>query len=552
MRIEALDPAAGHLADAWFNTRVMRRILARPPVWTLALFLLLSVVHTWPLASAPARLSRNDNADTILNEWIVAWVVHEAATDPRHLFDANIFFPERNTLAYSESLIVPAAMGAPALWLGASPVLVYNLLILSGLTLTGWAGCFLVWRWTGDLAAGIVSGVMLAFNAHTLTRLPQLQALHLEFLPPALLAFDALLTRPRLRHAALLALWFALQGLSSFYAMIFTTTALLIGGLARPDSWWGARARRLLPWVGLAATLALIVIVPLLLPYRRLGQVRSLEEVATYSATWRDYLTTPARVHYDLWSSRVWGGSALFPGVTALVLAAVAIASGVPVRDPRARMAVAFGAAGVALSFGPSMPGYALLYHLLPPLQGIRNVARFGYLAIVACAILSGFAVAMIRARWRGARWMPAFVALVLVCANLDAFSAPIEYVDAPRVSRLYARLRHTDAIVAELPFFSPDRVFHNAPYMLNSTAHWRPMLNGYSGLVPESYARGVARSRAFSRRRGDGRAARRRRHACIRPRSGAARLDRRCHGGCRAGRGGSAAAGPRRRHVLV
>ena len=468
----------------------MHRFFARSRLWTLALFAVLSVAHTWPLATAPGRLSRNDNADTELNEWIVAWVAHQAVTDPRHLFDANIFFPERNTLAYSESLLVPAAMGAPALWLGASPVLAYNLLILAGLTLSGWAACLLVWRWTGDVAAGIVSGVILAFNAHTLTRLPQLQALHVEFLPLALLAFDALLTTPRLRHAAWLALWFALQGLSSFYMLIFTTTALLAGGLARPEDWWGARARRALPLLGIAAALALVVLVPALLPYKRLSQVRPLEEVAAYSATWRDYLTTPARVHYGLWSARVWGAAGLFPGVTALVLAAAALALGVAGRDRRARMALAFGVVGVALSFGPAMPGYALLYHLLPPLQGIRNAARFGYLAIVACAFLSGFAVAAVRTRWRGARWLPAFLAVVLIGVNADAFSAPLELVDAARVPRLYARLRHTDAIVAEFPFFTPDRVFHNADYLLGAAAHWRPMLNGYSGVIPDSYAR--------------------------------------------------------------
>ena len=457
----------------------------------LALFALLSVAHTWPLATAPGRLSRNDNADAALNEWTVAWVAHQALSDPRHLFDANIFFPDRNTLAYSDHLLVPAAMGAPALWLGASPVLVYNLLVLTGLTLTGWAGCLLVWRWTDDMAAGLVSAVLLAFNAHTLTRLPQLQAFHLEFLPLALLAFDALLTAPRLRHALWLAAWFALQGLSSFYTMIFTTTALLVGGLARPEDWWGARARRLLPLVGLAAGLALAVMLPFLLPYSRLGRVRPLDEVAYYSAAWRDYLATPARVHYDLWSRRFFGGNgSLFPGVTSLALSLFAVAGGTLARDRRARMALAFGVAGVALSFGPSMPGYALLYRLLPPLQGIRNAARFGYLAILACAILSGFAVAVIRARWRSAWWTPAFVALVFIGANLDAFSAPIHYVDADRVSPLYARLRHTDAIVAEFPFFAPDRVFFNAPYMLDSTAHWRPMINGYSGLVPDSYVR--------------------------------------------------------------
>jgi hypothetical protein len=30
--------------------------------------------------------------------------------------------------------------------------------------------------------------------------------------------------------------------------------------------------------------------------------------------------------------------------------------------------------------------------------------------------------------------------------------------------------------------------VFHNAEYMLESAANWRPMLNGYSGILPNSY----------------------------------------------------------------
>ena len=37
-----------------------------------ALFVLLAIVHTWPLATRPGVLSRNDNGDAQLNEWISA------------------------------------------------------------------------------------------------------------------------------------------------------------------------------------------------------------------------------------------------------------------------------------------------------------------------------------------------------------------------------------------------------------------------------------------------------------------------------------------------
>lgn len=469
----------------------------RPAFVTFALFALLAVAHTWPLATSPAHLSRNDNADTVLNEWILAWDIHALGHDPRHLFNANIFYPESDTLAYSEPLLVPAVVSTPLVLTGASPVLVYNLLLLAGLTLMGWTACLLVTRWTGDWAAGLLTGIIFAFNAHTLTRLPQLQALHLEFLPLALLALDECLAiDPRdstrrsrsARAAALLALWIVLQGWTSYYGLVLTVVAVGVGWLARPDDWL-PRAGRVVATLAGAAVLAILGLLPILLSYRALGRVRSLQEVATYSAVWRDYLTTPARVHYETWARPWFASTGLFPGVTALALSLVAISSPSTWRSGRARMAVAFGAVGVALSFGPALPGYAILYRWFLPLQGIRNAARFGFLLIVALAVLAGGAMARLRVRWRGRRWLTAATVAVLVAANVDAWSAPISYVLAEPISALNQRLSGTNTVVAYFPFFTPDRVFHNAGYLLESTAHWRPMLNGYSGFIPPSYA---------------------------------------------------------------
>ena len=132
-------------------------------VVSLALFIALAILHTWPLASDPARLSRNDNGDTMLNEWTLAWFAHQAPRDPLHLYDANIFYPERRTLAYSEAMIVQSAMGAPIRWLGAGPVLVYNLVLLAGFVLTGWTMSLVIAKWTGDWIAGLAGAMLLPF-----------------------------------------------------------------------------------------------------------------------------------------------------------------------------------------------------------------------------------------------------------------------------------------------------------------------------------------------------------------------------------------------------
>ena len=43
---------------------------------------------------------------------------------------------------------------------------------------------------------------------------------------------------------------------------------------------------------------------------------------------------------------------------------------------------------------------------------------------------------------------------------------------------------------LVELPFYPPDAIFANGEYVFNSTAHWRPLMNGYSGFTPDSYRR--------------------------------------------------------------
>src|SRR4029453_17005286 len=102
-------------------------------VAALVLFLVLAVAHTWPLASNPATLSRNDNGDTTLIEWTLAWDADQGLRAPWNLFEANIFYPSHHTLAFSEHLFTLGMMGAPLLWSGLSPVLVYNLLVIAGL-----------------------------------------------------------------------------------------------------------------------------------------------------------------------------------------------------------------------------------------------------------------------------------------------------------------------------------------------------------------------------------------------------------------------------------
>src|SRR5262249_35190902 len=162
-------------------------------------------LSTWPQA---ARLSTSvtDFGDPLLNAWTMAWVAHAIVRSPGRLFDANVFYSERHTLAYSESLIVPAIAAAPLLWSGADPILVQNLWVLLGYALSGWMTFFLVRRLTGHDGAALVAGAIFALYPYRADAYPKVQLQMTFWLPLALLLVDRVRNAPTLRDAILLGL----------------------------------------------------------------------------------------------------------------------------------------------------------------------------------------------------------------------------------------------------------------------------------------------------------------------------------------------------------
>src|SRR5262249_5483609 len=253
-----------------------------------ALCAVLAVLHTWPLVLHPGRYSRNDNADTQLNEWILAWIAHQLPRAPLQLFEANIFYPPHGSLAFSEPLVAPALMGAPLAWAGASPVLVYNLVLIAGFALTAFATFLLVERWTGSWTGGLLSGSAFAFNTHTLTRLAHVQGIHIYGLPLALLAADRLFRDGSMKAAAALAIALVLAAYTSGYLIVFAVVMLGLVAIFYARH-LVAEWRRIVPGLVAAAVASALALLPVYLPYRRAAReqhmVRALDIVKHYSAT---------------------------------------------------------------------------------------------------------------------------------------------------------------------------------------------------------------------------------------------------------------------------
>ena len=78
----------------------------------IGLFALLTVLMTWPQARV-IRTEATPHQDVYFNMWRVEWFAHALATDPSRLFDANIFYPEPDTLALSDAMVIEGTMAAP-------------------------------------------------------------------------------------------------------------------------------------------------------------------------------------------------------------------------------------------------------------------------------------------------------------------------------------------------------------------------------------------------------------------------------------------------------
>lgn len=480
---------------------------------SLALFALLSLVITWPL---PLGLTDRlvSWGDPVFQLWTMAWDIHAWRTDPSHVFDANIFYPYPNTLAYADHLFGQAAIIAPVLLATGNAILATNLSALLALTLSGFFMYLLVFDLTGNRLAAVVAGIAYAYAPARMAHLEHLNLLSAQWLPlGALTARRALLANSS-RWAAVLGLVVVLEGLFSIYYLFFL--ALLLGVLVGTYLLWNRRRDSLIAAakVAVACAVALLILLPTLLPYQRvqreLGIERTVEEVIQWQAVPGDYLAVHPNnwLYGDVLGTRFHRSleQDLFPGVILLLLALIGLANR---RFGWERwMLLLLVAGSVVLSFGVSaqiaghsapLP-YRLFYDYVPGFRAIRVPARLGgLLALVGLAALAGLgldALATWARRWRasGRIALVAAPALALLAgAAMIAEDAtqwprpdplPTSLAQAGRLD--YAWMAQHPAPALELPM--GEGIIATAWPNFWSTMHWNPVVNGYSAFPPPAY----------------------------------------------------------------
>jgi hypothetical protein len=471
----------------------------------------LAATLTYPLAFQIDSIGRVNTDDGRWSIWVVSWVAHALTTNPFGVFDANIFYPHRSTLAYSEANIGAGVIAAPVWLLSKNPYTTHNVVVLIGFIVAYAGGYYLIRYLTGSRPAAIVAGVLYAFCPFIFARTAHIQLLLTGGLPFCMLAFHRVVDRATVSRTVALGLLICAQALACAYYGVFAILAIGLGTLlfAITRGLWRSRDY----WLGiaLAAFVSIAFTLPFLIPYLRVqeetGFARTLDDARQYSVNVSAWFASSA------WAHRWWlpaigdFNEVLFPGIITLALGIAGLAwqfrpsaqappqplpSG-PARSrvlPRDVAVLYLLIAIIAFwsSFGPDAGLYWLLYETIPIFSFMRAPGRMGILVTLSLVVLGAPLLAALLARAR--RPLVAAAALALV-ASAELAAIPLrQYRQAEPLSPVHHMLATLPyGPVIELPYWHERSDFpRHAAYMLESTAHWLPLINGYSDHIPQDF----------------------------------------------------------------
>lgn len=473
----------------------------------MLLFVVASLVLSYPLALHPSSYSRLDNGDARLNAWAISWVAHQVTRDPLRLFEANTFYPLPHSLAYSEHLTAIGIMALPLLAATDDLVLTGNLLLLFAMFLSAMGMYLLARTITGSHLASILAGLFFSFAAFRFNRLPHIQMQFYAFLPLFLAAWHRYLESWRRRDLLQVGLFFVLQALVGTYLGAIAAVALAVALVTLGP--FAPLGLRQLTEISAVLLLSAAVLWPFAAPYlwvhRELGIEWGLEGVGSLSATPSSYLASSSHLYRGL-SEYLWRDNEptdyLFPGLTLVSFGALGAflllterASIVSTGAHRSRaisgraVLLCYGTIfliGLLISLGPRTPLHPFLYEHVVFFRGLRALTRFALLPLLGLSVLSAVALAWLfdgRVRLGRPRTVALAIALFFTAESTALPYHLKRWEDSP--PEVYTWLAHAKpGPIVELPF----KVIDTQYMFWSRHQDFRPMLNGDSGFIPMSH----------------------------------------------------------------
>ena len=305
-------------------------------IFIILVFCAFTTLLTYPYINH-LRNAVVDTGDPYLISWILWWDYHQTFTDPLNLFHANLFYPYRYTLAFSEHSYGIAVLFFPLFALGLKPLTVHAVAMFFGFAVCGYSAFRLARTLSGSEAIGWVSGIVFAFIPFRFHLMSQVAYLFSPWIPLLFEALVLFVNKRSRKRAAWLGCAFFMSGLTTISWFTFSLLPFAVVGavlLTRHRLW---REPELWKRSAVAMGLATLALIPFMAPYlivsRLYGFQRSIEEVKENSARAIHWFSVETR--NQLWNKmgeNIPGGSRfrLFPGLLAILFSLAAVS---PVRS---------------------------------------------------------------------------------------------------------------------------------------------------------------------------------------------------------------------------
>lgn len=484
------------------------------------IFFLAATYITFPLLFKLGEITTGFG-DELLIAWIMNWVVHALTTNPIMVFDANIFYPYHNSLAYSDTHFISSIIGIIPWSLFHEPIAMFNFTIISSIILVGFSTYLLAYYLSKDFFASLLSGTLIIFSPAFLDKIVHIQILAIQWVPLAILCFFIYLEKNKLRYLILSCIFFLIQTYNSFLPGYFILFSWIVIGFFT----FLQDRKSIKTFIHRKSTGILVItfflLIPLAKPYYEVSHefayVRDIRDSIHFALQPEDllYANQFTRLQPLLSSFQSLNNypknASLKPGYIGLVFSALTVLSLLYVIKTIKKRSVALvsllsiSLIGLVLSFGPALHWgrqtihnpfviplpYVLLYYIVPGFQGMRNTARWEMLFILAIAIVIAIMLSRIRKVLTTRVVLGLYV--VLFCGIILEFNFPLRFESAMQkrdFPPVYSWLRTTslDATFIEMPIY----VWNMQPYVFEenyreyySVVHFRKSVNGASGFTP-------------------------------------------------------------------
>lgn len=461
--------------------------------------------------------------DELVIAWIQNWVIHALTTSPLSLFDANIYYPYQNTLAFSDLFLTSSLLSFIPLRLIGEPIAAVNFNLIFSLISLGFFIYLLSFYITKDFLASILSGLLVIFSPAILDKKVHLQILSIQWMALSILFFLMFIKSSKTRYLVLSALFFVLQSYNSFlpgyFLVFFFITALVLLAFYKRKVLYSLLKLKNVSVI--IVTIALLI--PIIIPYYKVSlkydAVRDIRDSIHFALQPEDLLVTNehSRLQSVLNTTNNFKqyptNAEIKPGYLGFVLTLLTVicfiyfVKYIKKKDFVFNSFFVTSLIGLILSFGPALHlnrvtihnpfpiilPYALFYYVLPGFKGFRNSSRWEVLFIICIAIVIGIILSKFLIKYRVRTRYLIYVALFL--GVVLEFNFPMKFVFVPQKkdfpkehSWLASMPQDSKSII--MPIYN-----WNMPYSSEeikreyySTIHFRKTVNGYSGFSPSKW----------------------------------------------------------------